>query len=392
MATGNRAQRHDGMALVSGGLAAPSQHRRAALPDGRGYSTVSSTRGSGRIFQSTRRRGRSEQQSAKGSMTCEIPGFLQDLLATPPRAGEGVHVWLFRVARQLHAHMPAGEIVSLLERRVATCGRPVSRNEILDAVRNSWASAWQPPGGSPNIRRAAVSRWPEKSLEHIEAVCAEGYGLADLWEHSNPRLGDAEQRTEEIINRLFPGNPLLCCGKSQSQFDTRPREDWRGELAKLQFIVPSPMTTRTGLTQQGKASAHTLNNTGPRRFLVVECDFSIFARDGKTETKLAPLIRKLTAQGFEVADMCAAVLLHLAQFAPMVCAVHSGGKSVHGWFFVAGQPEEKVAKFFRYAVSIGGDSTGWTRSQFMRMPDGTRDNGERQTVYFLNFKSMEATK
>ena len=38
----------------------------------------------------------------------------------------------------------------------------------------------------------------------------------------------------------------------------------------------------------------------------------------------------------------------------------------------------------RYAVSLGADRATWTRSQFVRMPDGTRDNGKRQTVYFFN--------
>ena len=323
-------------------------------------------------------------------MTRELPPFLQDLLAAPPRAGEGVHPWLFRVARQLHAHLPAGEIVGLLETRIANCGRHVPRNEIVVAVQNSIGCAWQPCGSSSPFKTAGVSKWPEKNLERIEAICAEGYGLADVWELSPLRIEDNETHAEEIVDRLFPNNPLLCCGRSQSDFDTRPRQQWRGELAQLQFIVPSPMSDLTGLTKEGKVSAHALANTGPRRFLVVECDFSIHARDGKTETKVAPMIRKLTAQGFSVSDMCAAVLLHLAQFAPMVCALSSGGKSVHGWFYVQGQPEEKLFRFMRYAVSIGGDSVGWTRSQFMRMPDGTRDNGNRQTVFFLSFKPIEA--
>jgi hypothetical protein len=30
--------------------------------------------------------------------------------------------------------------------------------------------------------------------------------------------------------------------------------------------------------------------------------------------------------------------------------------------------------------------------QFVRMPDGTRDNGNRQTVYFLSFKPVEAKR
>jgi hypothetical protein len=90
------------------------------------------------------------------------------------------------------------------------------------------------------------------------------------------------------------------------------------------------------------------------------------------------------------ADDHAAILIHLAGFAPLVCAVHSGGKSLHGWFFVAGQPEAKVEKFFRYAVTLGADRATWTRSQFVRMPDVTRDNGKRQTVFFLNFKPLES--
>jgi len=124
------------------------------------------------------------------------------------------------------------------------------------------------------------------------------------------------------------------------------------------------MSAATGLTKDGKESAHTLANTGPRRFLICEFD---------TGTP----------------DEHAALLIHLAGYAPLVCAVHSGGKSLHGWFFVHGQPEEKVLKFFRYAVSLGGDPATWTRSQFVRMPDGTRDNGSRQAVFFLSFKPME---
>ena len=63
---------------------------------------------------------------------------------------------------------------------------------------------------------------------------------------------------------------------------------------------------------------------------------------------------------------------------------HSGGKSLHGWFFCAGQPEERLLRLMRYAVSLGADPATWTRSQFVRVPDGTRDNGKRQAVYLFN--------
>jgi hypothetical protein len=298
-------------------------------------------------------------------MTGELPPFLQELLAAPPRAGEGVHNWLFRVARQLHAHLPAVEIVTLLRNRVQSCGRVVSHKEIEEAVKNALACAWQPNGNTAPGQ--SVAKWPGVNQEQRDAIVRDGGCLADLWELSKPRIEDGEQHTETIIDRLFPGNPLLCCGKSSQEFDTKPREDWRGELSALALIVPSPMSAIEGVTKEGKPSKHTLSNTGTRRFLICEFDTG-------------------------TADEHAAVLLHLGTFAPLVCAVHSGGKSLHGWFYVHGQADVKVEKFFRYAVSLGADRATWTRSQFVRMPDGTRDNGNRQTVFFVNFKPMETAQ
>jgi len=294
-----------------------------------------------------------------------LPPFIDEMLAAPPLAGEGVHNWLFRIARQLHAHLPASEIVNLLESRVANCGRAVSRAEIISAVQNSLPCAWQPKGNAAPIQSTA--KWPRVNQEQRAAILQDNGGLADLWELSRPRIEDNKQHTEDIIDRLFPGNPLLCCGKSNSDFDTKLRDDWRGELSKLELIVPSPMSAVMGLTKDGKESKHTLANTGARRFLICEFD------TGTT-------------------DEHAALLLHLGTFAPLVCAVHSGGKSMHGWFYVHGQPDEKVLKFFRYAVSLGADQATWTRSQFVRMPDGKRDNGQPQTVFYLNFKPMEMNR
>lgn len=298
-------------------------------------------------------------------MTRDLPPFGQDMLAAPPRAGEGVHPWLFRVARQLHAQLPAPAIVALLESRVANCGRLVPRHEITSAVQQALPCAWQPRGRVLPKRR--VSRWPAVDREQREAIIRDGGGLADLWELSPIRIEDNQPRTEEVIDRLFPGNPLLCCGWSQAKFDTKPREEWRGSLGGLQFIVPSPMSAVTGLTKDGRESRHTLANTEPRRFLVVEFD---------TGTN----------------DEHAALLIHLAGYTPLVCAVHSGNKSLHGWFFVHKQPDEKVLRFFRYAVSLGADPMTWTRSQFVRMPDGRREDGRRQTVFFVSFKPLEVSR
>ena len=222
------------------------------------------------------------------------------------------------------------------------------------------------------------AQWLDPNYEFIEAVARTGYGLADLWEASPVRLDSNQPKTDEIIDGLFPGNPLLCCGWTRHRFDTRPRTRWY-KLHDLQFIVPNPMRARRGLTQGRKLSAHALGNTGERRFLIVEFDF-----DASNSAEQARLLGRLATEGRDVRDLCAELLLHLAEKAPLTLAVYSGGKSLHGWFYCAGVPEEKVWAFFRYGVSLGADRANWNPSQFTRMPDGLRENGKRQTIYFFN--------
>jgi len=284
----------------------------------------------------------------------ELPQFVRDLLASPPHRGGGLNNWFYRVARVLHPYRESAEIIELL--RAATVGERVKHGEIERAVERSKARAWQPGQGAQSVGQ--TSAWPKVNTEQREAVIASCGGLVDLWEISPLRFADNESHTEHIIDVLFPGDPLLCAGKSHCDFETRSRSEWRGELARLQVIGPNPMIARVGRMQDGKASAHALETTGPRRFLVIEQDSGTL-------------------------DEQSAVLLHLAGLAPLAVAVHSGGKSIHGWFYSGGQQEEKLRGFMQYAVSLGADSQMWTRSQFARMPDGIRDNGKRQTVYFF---------
>jgi len=227
-------------------------------------------------------------------------------------------------------------------------------------------------------RGTTDERWLDPNFELIEAVAHTGNGLVDLWEASPMRLDSNTPKTGEIIDILFPGNPLLCCGWNRHHFDTRPRNRWY-KLDDLQFIVPNPMTAPVGLTRTGKLSAHALSNTGRRRFLIVEFDFDVSDCAGE-----ARLLERLTTEGRDVRDLCAALLLHLAEKAPLVLVVHSGGKSLHGWFYCTDVTEEKVLRFFRYAVSLGADQANWNPSQFARMPDGLRKNSKRQAVYFFN--------
>jgi hypothetical protein len=71
---------------------------------------------------------------------------------------------------------------------------------------------------------------------------------ADLWEASPIRWEDNKSRAEETADLLFPGSPFLSCAETNSKFASHLHEEWHGEWSRLQFIVPSPMLGKTGLT------------------------------------------------------------------------------------------------------------------------------------------------
>ena len=135
-------------------------------------------------------------------------------------------------------------------------------------------------------------------------------------------------------------------------------------LSDLQFIVPNPMSKQYGLTLNKKPSTHCLDNTGDRSYLVIEFD-----------------------EGTQ--NEHAAIIYALAQIAPLCLAVLSGGKSLHGWFDVKNSSTKLQLEFMRHAVSLGADPATWTRCQFVRMPDGMRDNGKRQSVIYFNPENVQ---
>lgn len=291
--------------------------------------------------------------------TDNLPPFVRDMIAAgPPQAGGGINNWLYRMARVLHSFREPDEIYRLLDASTFECGRPVSDKEIRRAIQNSYANRYVP--GQPNLNIKASHKWPPLNVELRDKIIANGGSLAALHDVSPIRLDDAA--SEDVIKILFPvsTDPWLCCGKSKSDFKTFQWSTWEGRLANMCLIVPSPMTRKFGTTKEGKKSEHTLDNTGGRRFLIVEFDSGTL-------------------------DEHAACIHYLAKKAPLVMVLHSGGKSLHAWFFCKDRPEDKLFAFMSTAVSIGADTATWLRCQFVRMPMGTRpETGKKQEVYYLN--------
>lgn len=277
----------------------------------------------------------------------------------PPGSGMVHREWLMKMvwACRLNGMTPEQTVA---EARARITRRPDPANEIETAVQKVFATTERIVSKSYG---PGPGRWPAVNREQIEAiVAARPLCVADLWEESPVRLDGDTPQTATVLPILFPGDPLLCVG-SKFDFFTEPLSVFADNAHALEQIVPSPMLAKYGMTKNGKRSEHSLEATGPRRFIVIEGD----KIDGVAIPK----------------DTQAAILLHLAERAPLALVVDSGGKSLHGWFFCAGADEGKLKRFFSYAVGLGADAGLWTRSQFARMPDGTRDNGQRQSILYF---------
>jgi hypothetical protein len=72
------------------------------------------------------------------------PKFLRELLESCPRSPNGVHQWLYRVARLLRRYHPDQEVHEILARKSANCGRHVGQREIQETVRNAGIYKWEP--------------------------------------------------------------------------------------------------------------------------------------------------------------------------------------------------------------------------------------------------------
>ena len=295
-------------------------------------------------------------------MSNQLPQFLRDLIACPPMAGSGIHGWLFKVSRQLHPHRTREEIIELLTAATEGCGRPVPAREIIGAVDDAQKCAYElKPRARLAPPTAPGKKWPAINTKlRASIIAGSERGVADLYDSPGPGAWRCDDLTaEQAIDNLFPGDPLLCMATDNSHFATLPREAWRGEEDKHALIVPSPMIAPTGETKDGRTSAHTLANTGPRKFLVTEFDAGTL-------------------------DQQVRLIEHLADWGECCLVVHSGGKSLHAWWFVEGGPEETSLRFMRYAASLGADPATWTRSQFVRLPGGWREDkqAKQEILYF----------
>jgi hypothetical protein len=264
--------------------------------------------------------------------------ILQSWLRKKKPAGEQLHKTIFKLALMCR-DAGLGEAEAGLICKAYAAGdnaRRVPEREVVGAVTSAYNSTF-----------TAGPRFP-KAMPELMAE-------ADAFPVGVPYPVHSSEPPEFFLSEMFPGDPLICIGATSYAMDTRPLSEWEGMLRPMQFIVPSPMVAETGPRKMdGQESFHAESNTGPRKYLVTEFD-------GPSKPQQMARIRSLQALG--------GLLL--------ACVVDSAGKSLHA--FWRASDEGTNFDFFSRACRLGADERLWLRSQFARLPGGTRD-GRRQEV------------
>lgn len=155
--------------------------------------------------------------------------------------------------------------------------------------------------------------------------------------------------TAAILQTLFADDELLCAGQDVFSMRTRTLRNWLSDtdVAALPYIVPNAMKALEGINQKGDRSQRCVDNSGPRKRLVIECD--------RHDTPI---------------DYQAGMLWILSMFHPLEMVVNTAGKSLHGWFHCFDEAETQ--RLFVMARMLGADPALWVPCQPARMPGGLR--------------------
>jgi len=324
------------------------------------------------------------------------PDWLRAQVAAPD-CSNGTHPCLRQLAKWLtiyFAEHPDGA-ERWLKHAAALCDRDVSDGEIDRLL--IWAEGLF--GKHGRVKRTSdgtsATERPPVDLEELYTIALAGPSLREYRE-SSPQQLCGSRKTDEILDAWgrYAGreDPLICFG-ADDRFWTRPHSAVRGILHVHAQIVPSPMRTPKGLTADGRWSEHTKDGTGDRMFLVTEFDFTKTTPKGKP-TIWGPLLDRCQQAGITAWDIQAALLTHLGSQRPLWMTVFSGGKSLQGWFPCRGESEQDVEHWFvQRARRLGACHSTLSKSQFVRMPDGTRaPNREgksvRQSIEYYNPKVL----
>lgn len=264
----------------------------------------------------------------------------QDYLTRRPEPG-GCHIWLFNVALRLRDHLGREALRRWLrsEADIVVTHRAVSDKEIEDCLDKVYAEK------APEEVVGTGIKWPKRDAALVVDVLKEfeGFALEEV------------AAGADVLPALFGREDLVCFGADKFNAQVRSVEEAARHAEYMQFIVATPAEGTEATSRQGRRSARCAANFKRRRFVIAEFD------GGESKEEQTRLLQALSC------------------LAPLKLVVDSGGKSLHGWFDLAGWKESAMVEHFGRCAVLGADISRWDICGWVRMPGGLRE-GRRQKI------------
>jgi hypothetical protein len=284
-------------------------------------------------------------------------------LAELPAAGGGLNGSIPSATHALKHFYAASELIDLfdtaLREKRGSNYRPGEAERQVNFALNS-------DNKGTGESRKVEPDWPDFEPDLSQRLEIPECSVYDLWDRSPIRFEDGVH-TREILRAVFPCDPLLCFARKYSSgigYDaqiSRLSKVTDRQLLEWSYVVPNVPGAEWGFTKDGKESQHSKDLFQYRNYIIVEFDGTVPDKDKQ-----------------------ASIILWLAEhWGELTLVVDSGGKSLHAWFYCGGIADDALEPHFRQAVRLGEDSNLFDKMQFVRLPDGLRENGNRQqTLYF----------
>ena len=273
-----------------------------------------------------------------------VTNYCASLLQNPPDVGAGRHTWLFKVAASMYrSNCKPEKIREFLVKECVARGWQ-DRLADIDKIFTTLDAGLLPTDTSK------LPPWPYKHHEERR----KRFAHAAMFDALNP----LDVTTEEVIRTLYQPDDLICVGWKVWQYSTMPAKEFFLTAKSAEYIVANVMTAETS-SSGSKRSKAIASLPERRKYAVVEFD------TGDTREEQAAVLSSL----------------HSPQH-PLVLAVWSAGKSIHGWFNVGGLSPYLKLRFFRFAAWLGADETLYDMAKLVRMPGGRRKNGKHQEILY----------
>ena len=218
-----------------------------------------------------------------------VPAFVvQEVLASAPTAGGGVHRFLFDLARVLTPYRTADSIEQILRNYAGGCGRHVPDLEIKSAIRDGQRYAWQP--GTPrhsldvDLPRSLGPPEPKFDLEVFKRFVAGHDKVDEQWLARRSPICPWNRTPTSFLYPLYhKGEKVVIFDdfKSQGQalwthpglpYDARTLNDFtKGKRLGVWFLS-NPVDGETRINDAGDRSRRSHQNVTAWRYLVIESD------------------------------------------------------------------------------------------------------------------------